>query len=82
MRPARMLFLPIVLPAALWACSAEPHGGASVRFEGRGALLAAPRELPPDPELQPCRHGSGSTGDVAGTGRSQASDPLPPKGRA
>lgn len=65
MRPVRILLLPIVLPIALWACSAEPSG-VTVRFQGRGALFAVPPDLPPGPVPKPCHEAWGSTGKDAG----------------
>lgn len=66
MRPVRLLLLPIVLPAALWTCSAEPSG-VSVRLEVRGALFAVPPNLPPGPKgTGPCHESRRPGGQDAG----------------
>lgn len=76
MRSLRLLILPIVLPAAFWGCSTEPHDGASVRLEGRGVLLGAPPELPPDPGMRPCRQKDHAAVELVGTADSQTPHPL------
>jgi hypothetical protein len=53
MRPVVRLLLPIILPPAIWACSAQPTGVAA-RLHGRGALFVAPPGLPPGSQIQQC----------------------------
>ena len=65
MRPVRLLLLPFVLPATLWACGSDP-GPTLERVQGRAMLFAEPasaRARPPDgPMVHPCPH-TGETGD-------------------
>ena len=65
MRPVRLLLLPLVLPAALWACGADPDP-ALERVQGRALLFAEPASapaVPPDrPMTRPCPK-TGETGD-------------------
>ena len=65
MRPVRLLLLPVVLPAALWACGPDP-GPALERVQGRGMLFAEPASAPVlplvGPGIHPCPE-TGETGD-------------------
>jgi hypothetical protein len=57
MHPVRLLLLPVVLPAALWACGSDPDP-ALERIQGRGMLFAgtasAPPRAPDGPRILPC----------------------------
>jgi hypothetical protein len=71
MRPVRFLLLPVVLPAALWACGHDPDP-ALERVQGRAMLFAEPASAPALPPagsgIHPCPEtdGTGDPGHLRG----------------